>query len=639
MDGLGIHRRRLANLPSFSPSTPTTDTIAIHELDTRDASFSSTGSAASPADTIAPYATALNGVNQPVNDLLKDIMWWSLGIICLFILCVRLGQLAWAQLRHVSAMPLDGKKQSYWKRAQWARMAWLKKHLTYAPIWKKRHTKEIRLSSAINVGTLPTRLQLVLLMLYIMSNVAYMFILNWSNENRYALLAEVRGRSGMIGAANLVVAVLLAARNNPLIAWLQISFDTFNLFHRWIGRLAAIESIIHTIAWVIVQHAAGGWESIWRRITGETFIASGVIGTLAFVIIIIVSVSPLRHAFYETFLVFHIILAFIAIVGTWVHCAAAHMPGGLPQLSWMVAIFIIWMLERTVRMLRLAYYNWSSRGWSSEALVEPLPCNATRVTIALPRYVDVKPGTHAYIRISGLSVWENHPFSIAWVEHKPIRGSLPITEKQELVRTSAANMRTKVSFIIGAQTGFTKKLHDKAQLVGRPSTMGAYFEGPYAGHHSLNSYGHAVLIAGATGITHQLSYLKPLIEGFNNGTVATRRIVLVWIIRDMEALEWIRPYMDEILRLPRRREILQIQLYITRPKLGTQVASASETVQMFVGRPNITSLLTREVGSQIGAMAVSVCGPGALADDVRSAVRQVQDEGTVVDFVHEAFTW
>ena len=60
---------------------------------------------------------------------------------------------------------------------------------------------------------------------------------------------------------------------------------------------------------------------------------------------------------------------------------------------------------------------------------------------------------------------------------------------------------------------------------------------------------------------------------------------------------------------------------------------------MFPGRPNIPLLVQKEVGEQMGAMWVSVCGPGALADDVRSAVREVQDEGNVVDFIEEAFTW
>lgn len=44
---------------------------------------------------------------------------------------------------------------------------------------------------------------------------------------------------------------LLAARNNPLISWTGISFDTYNLVHRWLGRIVVLEALTHAIAWII----------------------------------------------------------------------------------------------------------------------------------------------------------------------------------------------------------------------------------------------------------------------------------------------------------------------------------------------------------------------------------------------------
>jgi len=40
----------------------------------------------------------------------------------------------------------------------------------------------------------------------------------------------------------------MATRNNPLISWANMSFDTFNLLHRWFGRIVALEAITHTVA-------------------------------------------------------------------------------------------------------------------------------------------------------------------------------------------------------------------------------------------------------------------------------------------------------------------------------------------------------------------------------------------------------
>lgn len=156
-------------------------------------------------------------------------------------------------------------------------------------------------------------------------------------------------------------------------------------------------------------------------------------------------------------------------------------------------------------------------------------------------------------------------------------------------------------------------------------------EGPYAGHHNLDSYGHIVLIAGSTGITHQFSHLRLLIEGYSEGIVVTRRPTLVWVVRCYEALEWVWPWMDVILAMPNRKDMLNVQVFVTRPKNPNDISSASTTVKMYPGRPNVPLLLAKEVQEQMGAMCVSVCGPGALADDVRSAVRAVQGD-TVVDY-------
>ncbi|KAI1101012.1 ferric reductase like transmembrane component-domain-containing protein [Jackrogersella minutella] len=630
---MSLIRRRIAAIGPFTPT-------AILALRDADAVTGTTEEDAVPAiSTIAPFATSLNGVDQPGNMLFKEMLWWTLGVMALIVLTIRLFEIGWTKLRHVSAMSAPADKQGYWKKSQWSWMPTLKRNLIYAPLWTKRHNRELKLSSAVSMGTLPSRLHSVVLGIYLISNATYMFYEDWTQENSYSLAAEIRGRSGTLSVVNMVPLIILAGRNNPLIGLLRVSFDTYNLLHRWMGRIVVIEAVIHTIAWAYVAVAADGYDGMNFKLIHDSFLASGFAGTVALVILLVLSVSPIRHAFYETFLNFHIVLAFVVFAMTWMHCATASLAGGLPQLPWMMGIFAIWVGERLARVFRLGYNNWSKRGGFTEAVVEHMPGDTTRVTMHLPRYVDVKPGTHAYIRFMGIKSWENHPFSVAWVEHHPDADEARLGEKacseSELKRGT-----TSVSFIIGAQTGFTRELYNRALRGGpNPIRMKAAMEGPYAGHHSLESYGHAVLFAGSTGITHQISHIKPLIEGFNEGTIATRRVTLVWIIRDTESLEWVRPWMDEILRMPRRRDILNIRLFVTRPKNTKEIHSTSTTVQMFPGRPSIPTLLKKEVEEQVGAMCVTVCGPGALADDVRQAVRDVQDESSVVDFVEESFTW
>jgi predicted ferric reductase len=586
--------------------------------------------------TISPYYQQLNGVNQPMNMTFKEVLWWTLGIAGLVVLTIRIIEISWAQMRHVSAMSAPRDKQTYWKEAQWSWMPALKKHLIYAPIGKKRHNREIRLSKAGNIGTLPSRLFFIIILIYSFSNIAYMFVLDWAQENRFALCAELRGRSGTLGMVNMIPLIIFAGRNNPLISLLKISFDNYNLLHRWLGRICVIEILIHTLAWAIVVVADGGWALVGKLITTDIFVGSGMVGTVVMTLLMILSLSPIRHAFYETFLNGHIFLAFVCFICTLIHCLTPHLPVKLPQLPWIIAIMVIWLGDRLARVFKIVYANWSSKGFT-DAICEPMPGEVTRVTLRLPRHIKIRPGTHAYLRFAGVNVWESHPFSIAWVEHQ-INSPLPISEKEPLKAINRAQCTTEVSFVIGAQTGMTRKLYDQARASPQGICIKAAMEGPYAGHHSLDSYGHAVLFAGSTGITHQISYVRHLLEGYNAGTVATRRVTLVWIIREYESLEWVRPYMDTILRIPNRKDILRIQVFVTRPQNPRDIVSASNTVKMFPGRPNVPLILVKEVQEQIGSMCVTVCGPGALADDVRSAVRAVQGD-TVVDFVEESFTW
>jgi hypothetical protein len=110
------------------------------------------------------------------------------------------------------------------------------------------------------------------------------------------------------------------------------------------------------------------------------------------------------------------------------------------------------------------------------------------------------------------------------------------------------------------------------------------------------------------------------------------------VVQSPEHLEWIRPWLTEVLALDRRREVLRIQIFVTRPRSAKEVQSPSDTIQMFPGRPNVETLLEKEIASRVGAMAVSVCGTGSLADDVRRAVRK-QHTGANIDLKEATFSW
>jgi hypothetical protein len=70
----------------------------------------------------------------------------------------------------------------------------------------------------------------------------------------------------------------------------------------------------------------------------------------------------------------------------------------------------------------------------------------------------------------------------------------------------------------------------------------------------------------------------------------------------------------------------------------TDIAPSNVPVNIHHEKPSFRTLLETEKAQQVGALAVSVCGPGGLGDSVRDAVRHVQGEKTV-DLFEETFSW
>ncbi|KAL1650864.1 hypothetical protein SLS58_000983 [Diplodia intermedia] len=578
------------------------------------------------------FSHGLTGVDQSGNFLWVDVLLGCFFGIIGLTLILRFCHMYNAHLRHVSTMG-TAHKQAYWRHNQTDLVPWLKKHVIYAPLWKKRHNEEIKLSSAISIGTLPSRFHMILLVVYSFSNVAYCLCLPWSRTESASVVAALRGRSGTLAALNLIPTILFALRNNPLIWMLHVSYDTFNLFHRWAARIVIIETVVHTLCWMVNTYNVGKWEGVAQVLHDEPSYAWGMVGTAAFALLFIQAWSPLRHAFYETFINFHRLGVALAIAGAW--------------LPWMKLCLAMWICEWLWRAWKCAKYNVSMRRGMSKVTIEALPNDACRVTIDLVRTWNHRPGSHVHLYVPSLAGWASHPFSVAWasMHHQSMPASVE-DEKLGLPTTNPAHDLTRpnqkmrsISLVCRAREGFTRKMFDraKAQPMGILTSYGMV-EGPYGGHESLDSYGTCILFAAGVGITHQTSFVRHLVAGYHAGTVAARKVVLVWSIPNTECLEWVRPWMDEILRMPGRREVLKILLFITRPKNHAEINSTSGSVQMFPGRCDVQTIIDREISERVGAVAVTVCGAGAFSDGVRTAVRSRVDEGSI-DFIEEAFTY
>ncbi|KAI5792414.1 ferric reductase like transmembrane component-domain-containing protein [Peziza echinospora] len=535
-----------------------------------------------------------------------------------------------AKLRLLLCLGSD--KQQYWATPRSDIFPKIKRSLLWAPLFGKRHNREFRLNRAVNVGTLPTRFQALALIAFVASNIAFCTVsIDWK-QPRAALLKEVRSRTGIMATINMMPLFLLAGRNNPLIRLLKISFDTYNLMHRWLGRIVVIEALAHTIAYLMNKVGTSSWSAFGETLKQSYPLRMALVSTIALVLLLMHSPSIFRHAFYETFLTIHIILVSVMLGALWAHLSSASQ-------YWLIYVKVaiaLWAADRCIRFVRIIYRNFSTK--MTRATVEALAGDAVRVTVTMPRPWKFSPGQHAYLYMPSVGLWTSHPFTVAWSESKEVIkfGDKDLAlHRQDIYHKEKATM----SFIIRRRTGFTDSLYRKAaNSPDKMFTTLTFAEGPYGVTHSLDSYGTSVLIAGGVGITHQVPYIQHLVKGYRDGTVATRRIVLVWIIQSPEHLEWIRPWMTSILAMEKRRDVLKIMLFVTKPKSTKEIHSPSSTVQMFPGKPNIGTLLDMEIENKAGTMAVTVCGSGSLSDDVRTVVRSRAHLANI-DFIEEAFSW
>ncbi|KAJ5910744.1 uncharacterized protein N7473_000047 [Penicillium subrubescens] len=601
------------------------------------------------------YSRGLGGVDVPRDVIITRIIYSSVIVLAFCVFCGRIAQISHAYLRHITSCTANRLQQMFWQRETSKVWSNIKKHVLYSPLGKKRHNREIQLSSAVGIGTLPSRFQTILITLYFASQVVYCLYLDYAVNKKAALIAELRGRSGTLAILNMVPLFLLAARNNPLISILHVSFDTYNLLHRWLGRIIVVESVVHTAAWAVNAVDEQDIGDMLSRLRDTPFFTWGLVGTVAMVFLSLHSPSPIRHAFYETFLHLHQLAAFLAFLGVWFHL---HLDS-LPQRSWASCIAVIWILERSTRLIRLAYLNLSIKHGSTHMTVQALPGEACQVTFQLPKSVRISPGCHVYTYIPCISWWMSHPFSIAWAEascpnphsprycHSKSTDSVPSLSSLEKQSDDLdtyfepTHRPTKVSLIVSARQGMTRRLYNLArskpnQILHTPG----FIEGPYGSQPAnASSYGTAVLFSAGAGITHHLMYARDLIESAAKAYAATRRVYLIWSVRSTDQLAWVSQWMDQILRLPGRREILIVKVFLSKPRRAADIVSPSATVQMHSGRCRPDVVLDGLMPKSVGATLVSVCGPGAFADEVRAAARWRIGKGAVVDFVEEAFTW
>ncbi|RMZ78786.1 hypothetical protein DV738_g3614, partial [Chaetothyriales sp. CBS 135597] len=384
----------------------------------------------------------------------------------------------------------------------------------------------------------------------------------------------------------------------------------------------------------------------------------GGIATITMSLLLPFSFMWFRVKSYEIFLIIHIILSVLTLVGLYYHTVI--FDGEYDPYLW--APIGIWCIDRGTRFVRWVYCNVhvnSSGILNTKASATYIrDGNFLRVEIVPGSHVlKPGPGQHYYLyQPVSWRGWENHPFTLA--------GYGKIEASSQHDRHSVfhdAVGQQKLTFFVRPFDGWTKRLRDQCLKSATGTiTPHIFIEGPYGENSSLHTYENIIFIVGGSGIAGALPYLQEYLRMKAENTTLTRDITLVWSARQASM---IRDIAENELKPMIGRDDIHLQFHATvgrglrlkdrlrgkgsEKEVSTSSSSSSDDeLEIASGRPNIRhSILNmiKEVnnaGSAGGRIAIMTCGPGAMADEARAAVHAALKQGQRgVEYFEEAFGW
>lgn len=346
-------------------------------------------------------------------------------------------------------------------------------------------------------------------------------------------------------------------------------------------------------------------------------------------------------------------------------------------------VVIVWLLDRIARLIKLLLCNLylqknGAQMLSSKGTVfYDKTTNLIRLQVTLGA-AKLLPKAGQFYYIYQPLAWrgyESHPFTAAsWARapsdqkdflHEDIHSSASRVAQHELV------------FWIRPFSGWTRRLKAECLRSENLKVESTFLiEGPYGKAVSLHAYENVVLIAGGAGFAGVWPHLEEYMSrsytsitpprNQDNSDVEMARVQnITLILASRQQLFYGALITDETACLLSRLGV-KMEFYCTtdsgqplhaQPKpdestylLGAQGGSyghqSSISTLIKPGRPDIRKSINRilydaqESDCATARTAIVVCGPAAMADETRAAVRDALKNGhSRIEYFEEAFNW
>ncbi len=168
-------------------------------------------------------------------------------------------------------------------------------------------------------------------------------------DQMYRHLAD---RTAVLGTAQLPLLILMASKRTPLAIVAGLGMNRLMLFHRWISRWVWIQILLHTAAFTAIYVQSEGAAGV-ALLLEDAYVKWGVVSLSMMFGLIFLSLRALRQWSYEVctriatqhcilvmhltltvspsfslllqiFVMLHILMAFFAVLGAYLHIALIH---------------------------------------------------------------------------------------------------------------------------------------------------------------------------------------------------------------------------------------------------------------------------------------------------------------------------
>lgn len=331
---------------------------------------------------------------------------------------------------------------------------------------------------------------------------------------------------------------------------------------------------------------------------------------------------------------------------------------------WCWTCVALWSSDYVIRLVRIVFVNY-------KVLLRrdtPAIANYSQDTdmIRLQVYVSSvaktqTPGKYYFLYFGGMRFWQSHPFSLAGVSAAgPLTQVVQTFDEKGAEKQAASTTTTQVAqanasdpyltFMIRPRTGMTRNLRDliTAKDKSGQCRLRVILEGPYGSAVNLSGFNNILFIAGGSGISAVIPYIRQIFEDGADTSVSNVNVRLVWAVRKEELVRDVLA--NDLCRAETYPNFTQAYYvasnasgYMSAPG-STDAASDSSgggaDDRFMRQRLRVDGVVHDYLAEVQGSTAVFICAPAKMADDARVAViDQAKQTDCDVQLFEEMYGW